>query len=66
MIRLKRFVRKYTKNTPLFADLSLRFIASNLLCTVIGQLREIMVDTIYLFRLLGKITPETTPAHGLQ
>ncbi len=58
VMRLKRFVYEYTKNTPLFDDLSLRVIAPNILCTVIGQLRE-AIDSIYPFPLLDKYISET-------
>ena len=58
VMRLKRFVYEYTKNTPLFDDLSLRVIAPNILCTVIGQLRE-AIDSIYSFPLLDKYISET-------
>ncbi len=61
-MRLKRFVHEYTKTRPFFADLSLRVIAPTLLCTVIGQLREAMIDSIYLFDYWLTCTPEAAPS----
>ena len=53
-------------NKSFSADLSLRVIAPNLLCTVIGQLRDVMVDSTYLFLLLATLQKRVSQIRTLK